>query len=376
MEAKKNFKNRIWKSGRFDVAADNVLLKKITDDLGENAGPMKPWDGWSYNYEKVQTMQRAIIPWLGWGRVRIEENQKSPPGNLIASPTYIEDMIEYIKVLDHLGIGDRLDYMCSMPDALAADLHSMIDTLLMTAFYERSPDSPPKTRILEVGGGYGRLFETMRYLTDWDMEYILVDAVPTSLVFAYQYLKTHYPELKIGLSYAGDRYAPGQWDVYVMPSWHIDQLKDSTFDIAINISSFQEMNQYHVDAYLKLFDDQLRPGGLVYLCNSRDYRFDGEYNYPGTWRSLYMDRPARAWTRLHPTEIFEKTDHDARGSHRAHLAAHMAALRLAEIYNQKIIEKRANLRAVIPLTPLKCILRCPGPDDPKIKRLSDQRDRK
>jgi hypothetical protein len=250
--------------------------------------------------------------------------------------------------------------MLKQPDCLAADLQSTLDAVLITAFHKNPQGKPIK--VIEVGGGYGRLFETLSYVAELEIEYLLIDAVPLSLMFAYLYLKRHYPELKIGTPYTGDQYEPGKWDVFVMPSWHIGELRNDYFDLGINIDSFQEMNQFHVDTFVKLFDDVVRSEGTIYLSNSRDYRFAGTYNYPATWECKYMHRSPRSWTRHHPTEIFAKTTRDCSAQYRVHQEAYKADLLLAEILNRDIIATH-NLRPVVPQAKINCTLRWPGPGD-------------
>jgi len=67
------------------------------------------------------------------------------------------------------------------------------------------------------------------------------------------------------------------------------------------------MNQYHVDYYMKMFDELLKPStGIVYISNEKDYIFQGDWNYPDTWKRLIKTRTPRSWTRNSPTEIFIK----------------------------------------------------------------------
>src|SRR5262249_49161580 len=129
----------------------------------------------------------------------------------------------------------------------------------------------------------------------------------------------------------------------------------------INIDSFQEMNQYHVDTFVRLFHDVVRIGGLIYLSNSRDYRFTGKFSYPKEWKCLYMRRSPRSWTRHHPTEIFERTNDDASRAHQMQEAGYMADLTLAEALNPDVVKLHANLRAVVPVTPVECTVRWTNP---------------
>jgi hypothetical protein len=87
-------------------------------------------------------------------------------------------------------------------------------------------------------------------------------------------------------------------------------------DIGINIESFQEMSQPLVDHYIGLLDQYVERGGFVYLMNSRDYKFRGEYRYPAHWDCWFRHRTLRSWTLDHPTEIFHKRARAAGEVHR------------------------------------------------------------
>ncbi len=142
------------------------------------------------------------------------------------------------------------------------------------------------------------------------VHYVMIDAVPGSLMYSYLYLKAQFPELSIGSYYAGDEYN-SDYDCYIIPSWRTDILKVKNFDLLINIESMQEMRQDQVDFYINLFDKLGSDNSIIYLSNARDYVFVGDWNIPDDWKTLYLNNTPRSWSANHPTHILVK---DSNGS--------------------------------------------------------------
>jgi tetratricopeptide (TPR) repeat protein len=115
--------------------------------------------------------------------------------------------------------------------------------------------------------------------------------------------------LRIGFYYEEDALDLELFDCYIMPAWHFDPSPHTgSFDCSINVQSMQEMNQYHIDYYLSLFNTILKEGGgIAYLSNEKDYIFQGEWTYPKNWKLLLKTRTPRSWTRNSPTEVFLKS---------------------------------------------------------------------
>lgn len=166
----------------------------------------------------------------------------------------------------------------------------------------------------------------------------MLDAVPGSLLFSYLYLRHQFPQKKIGYYYNGDPLDLEAYDLYICPSWHFERLNTYRYDIAINISSFQEMGQQHVDFYLSLFDACLQDKGLVFLCNSRNYVFQGAWNYPAHWNKLYMYNTPAAWTNVYPVELFEVdvSGKNHRSKNEFYDSGYFFATNSLRAYNEKV----------------------------------------
>lgn len=169
---------------------------------------------------------------------------------------------------------------------------------------------PDGARLLEIGGGFGRLPEFLHRSGMGDFRYINIDAVPASLVRCLQYLRRHCPDRRchlvlddrLSLQALQQRY---HW--LIIPAWRAPALlQHSQHDCGINIESFQEMDQHQVDSYLALLDRLIRSDGCLYLMNSRKHLFRGEYRYPENWECLLRQASLRGWSADHPIEIFRK----------------------------------------------------------------------
>ena len=299
---------------RFDVFGDKKLFYSIVKDMIEHGGDLMPSEHWKLcnwhkdldnkadgyteelferNYSQLKMM---LDPWVGVSGMK--------PIDSVSVSKY-----EYfLKQIDKLGLlpDDILPYGESN-GWLETDLGTIMDINLIFAFAEISHSD--RILVCEVGGGYGRLAEIMLNGICDSMHYVLVDAVPGSLMYAYLYLKNQLPDLKIGAFFVDDKY-DDSYDCYILPAWHSNLLEDSVFDVCINIESMQEMEQFHVDYYIDLFDRISVEYGLIYLSNARDYVFKGSWSFPEHWETLFLGNTPRSWSANHPTHILQKKNKD------------------------------------------------------------------
>ena len=316
-------------SSRFDVAGNRPCFYAIVRDMRDNGGELVPSDHWNWNlgeggkahsrytdelYEKNYSQLKTMLdPWVGVvGMQDITEESVAKYEGFLRP-------IDNLKLLpaDILAHG-RLNGWKE------TDLGSVLDINLISTFSEGA--SKDRFFVCEVGGGYGRLAEVFFEQFSNKVHYVMIDAVPGSLMYAYYYLKSQFPDLNIGSFFAGDDYNEN-YDCYILPSWHASILPDEVFDVCVNIESMQEMQQHHVDFYLKLFDRLTKNCGTVYLSNARDYIFKGGWNIPLHWETIYMNNTPRSWSADHPTHILRKTRKD----HSLERCAHESA------YNSQVV---------------------------------------
>jgi putative sugar O-methyltransferase len=285
-------------SNPFDIPADEAMLADIVADASANGGDLVPNAHWTLDREQVMSLQDLLDPLVGViGMQPVDANA-------------VACFEKFLRGIDHLGLcgGDLLAQGRSC-GWCKTDLGTLMDLNLTTA-YLPTP-GPERLNVIEVGGGYGRLAEAFLRIRPHAAHYLMVDAVPASLMYAYLYLRREFPGRRIGSFYAGDSYDP-DFDCYVMPAWHTPNLAGGQFDLAVNIESMQEMDRHHIEYYLGLFDRVTVPAGTIYISNARDYYYKGDWPFPDRWEVLFLHNTPRSWTRNHPTIAIRKGTADFR----------------------------------------------------------------
>ena len=303
-----------------DLQADRATYQLILEDMVRNGGPLVPDPNWlrtedtskaPENYDRGAALEFALSEEHYRTKVASMRNlmRAWTGGAQRPSPRTISKYCQFLKHCDLLdlwaaNIGGAASDAIALSDP---DLGTLMDLNLLYAFVP-SPSSD-KSTVLEVGGGYGRLAEAMFNVFGRSVQYVLVDAVPASLYYAPKYLCTAVPDARVGSYYdsEGEGFEIGRYDIAIVPAWHFERLNTLRYDICVNIESMQEMNQNHVDYYLKLFDAVATENAAIYLSNAHGYYFRGSFNYPPSWQRLFCGNTPRSWSADHPTEIFRKT---------------------------------------------------------------------
>jgi hypothetical protein len=315
----------IRKQRAANIAANREEFRRIFDDMCKSAGPFTPTPTWLLckhpseidSTDLTEILDRAgsdevfqqefadldqrMNGWVGDRNAQQIDDKSALP--------LVESYAAFLNGRDPLGLWRANVEESHGPESLkVADLGSMMDlTFLYT--YAFDPDRKITT-ILEVGGGYGRLAEAAFNTFGNSIRYVLVDSVPVSLYYSKKYLESVCPGIRVGSYYDGDSFDMNAFDCYVIPAWYFDELNKEKYDVCINIESFQEMSQQHIDHYLQLFDRISVDGAVIYLDNARDYIFRGNWNFPKHWQKLFCSNTPRSWSPDHPAEIFVKSTGD------------------------------------------------------------------
>jgi SAM-dependent methyltransferase len=293
-----------WDKERFAVPPNPRLLDELTASMREQGkkADLGPWSRLSDQLTSG-SMEAILDPWCGiLGQLPLSEPDKI--AEYSGDRGLLDEYDRFLRSIDHSGCLDGIT-LADLRERgwRLLDLGSLIDFLLLSAFLDFGAR---RTRVLEVGGGFGRLAEFLSLIGGAEFQYVNVDVAPVSLMYCHEYLRTRFPEKRVVL------FSPDQprsdFDFLVVPSWHADALPKETFDLAVNIESMQEMNQSLVDYYLAYLDERTQPGSFIYLVNSREWLFKGTWNFPASWEILYRHRTVRSWTADHPAEIFRKAE--------------------------------------------------------------------
>lgn len=143
-----------------------------------------------------------------------------------------------------------------------------------------------KPRILEIGGGLGRMAYLLKAYFRDRATYYVVD-LPEGLMIQEWYLRNCLPDDSSAYKASKTRCAflDGGFNfinAYVLES------QDFHFDVAINIDSMQEMNTTAITAYLKFIERNISEKGVFYFQNhyghaSSSVAEPSEYPLDGHW---------------------------------------------------------------------------------------------
>jgi len=300
-----------WSDARFEVPANPELLAQLTQDMERRGGALKPAPGWMLPENLVQgSLEDMLDPICGAaGQVALARLLDSGAAKS-SFEAYSEKILlpyfeRYVRAIDHAGMLKDVT-LRDLADAnwRVFDLESLMDFLQLGAFFDLSD---PRQTILEIGGGFGRLIEFISLSTASTFRYINVDAVPVSMMYCHQYLTARFPHKRVRIFNPDTDSGTGDCDFLIIPAWHLEAARLDAVDLAINIESMQEMKQDLVDFYIRFIDRTVREDGLIFLINSREHEFVGNWEFPDSWQCLLRNRTARSWSIDHPTEIFRKT---------------------------------------------------------------------
>ena len=147
-------------------------------------------------------------------------------------------------------------------------------------------NSTSKSRVLEIGAGYGRLGEVFHQLSD--VQYIIVDIMPSIFVSRF-YLERRHPKSKIldfrdiaKIGRLPDNFE--EYDFIFLTPNQLKYLPDESVDMVININSFMEMSWTAVDSYFSEIDRL--SNGFLYTkqwfrnLNKKGVELFSKRNYP------------------------------------------------------------------------------------------------
>ena len=325
-----------------ELEADLAEYQVLLDDMIRNGGLLTPDPNWlitedtsqhpdSYDKQEAVAFAQSQEHYLG----RVSEMKKLMTAWVgraeIPTRATVSDYHRFLRDGDPLGLWPpnmEAEAASNPIRIFRQDLGSLMDLNLIYAYSFSAQRK--KTRLLEIGGGYGRLAEAAFNVFGSSVQYVIVDSVPASLYYARKYLSFACPKARVGSYYdTGADFELNDYDIAIVPSWHFESINSQPFDICVNIESMQEMNQYHVDYYLNLIDSVASEGATLYFSNAHDYYFRGSFNYPKHWEKRFCSNTPRSWTPDHPTEIFRKSDRDCSLTHQMLDSIHRYRVSLA-----------------------------------------------
>ena len=139
--------------------------------------------------------------------------------------------------------------------------------LLQIDMIKKNTDFNKIENIVEIGSGIGLLTSCFLKLNS-NLKYLIID-IPPSLFFSEYYLKNigfkvfGYKDLKDQKMSLKEIFK--KYQVCILPPWRLDLIGDNSFDLFINVRSFQEMEKEQSINYIKIFKKCCKN---IYLNNS------------------------------------------------------------------------------------------------------------
>ena len=124
-------------------------------------------------------------------------------------------------------------------------------------------DSLAKFRVLDIGAGYGRLGRNLARVFP-EMKIGCIDAIPLSTAISEYYL--------------GEEIERGQIKVYSLSQ--LDELANSSFDLAVNIHSFSEMSLSSVEDWIGFLKKAKVPRVFI-VPNPKELRLNSGEDFRG-----------------------------------------------------------------------------------------------
>jgi SAM-dependent methyltransferase len=122
-----------------------------------------------------------------------------------------------------------------------------------------------KLRIVDFGGGYGRLSIPFIHHMKGNVTYFSVEYVPISLLIAPQFVTQAVDAKTTGWYEDVEKYE--DYDFVSLPSWKVSNIKDSTINVFVTIHSFQEMTDEAVKFYVSEINRMAAPKAIFYSVN-------------------------------------------------------------------------------------------------------------
>jgi len=123
------------------------------------------------------------------------------------------------------------------------------------------------SRVLEIGAGSG--LDTCTFVAEFGLKSLIID-LPEVLTLSSALIMTLFPNKRICLPNEIDEHTPlEEYDFVLLLPNQIGIAKSLICDLAINTSSFMEMEINEVRRYFRLISKQLRDGSY-FFCRNRD----------------------------------------------------------------------------------------------------------
>lgn len=190
------------------------------------------------------------------------------------------------RVLGELSLLEGYNKFCKKNDFIPHGFNSMKSYYLASYVNKQMVGEVNNKNILEIGAGLGNFASILMDMNNVN-QYVIVD-LPEMIQNSSISIHALYPDLPLYFIYPGSeiKHDPNKKAVYFCVPEMLDKINSNTFDSAINIDSFQEMNEGQVNTYLEFVQRVVKHDGIFTNLNRRKFleveNFDNNpllYNY-------------------------------------------------------------------------------------------------
>jgi len=219
----------------------------------------------------------------------------------------------YFRILrqrDSLGLLDKVSATCPvlpgfgyMIDGCRVSLDLLLSIDEFYSLLEAMPNLATDAMLVaEIGAGWGRLGYLLKKVNPL-ITYIVFD-LPEILLISSSYLPRLLPDVSYGSYEHGrqlrtlDHDALTTRGMWFFGAQDFAKVKDNTFDIVVNIASFQEMTKSQVNTYIGMIDKKTRKEGCLYVKQLWSGKVQGHklteidgytsYEFPASWQKVFL----------------------------------------------------------------------------------------
>ncbi len=192
-------------------------------------------------------------------------------GNLLGYPAYRI-------TLQRMGLWQQYLDLCNQlnvsPDSLSTAKPFYISSIV-SGLLPKTVSTGRGLRVLEIGGGTGNLAVILKKRLPI-AQYVIVD-LPEMLLYSSIAIRHFCPDAHVEFARSSGTIRSSD-GFHFVPAELIDSVPAASFDICINIDSFQEMTREQVTTYIGFVQRVARQGGMFLNVNRRKQVADYDNN--------------------------------------------------------------------------------------------------
>ena len=242
-----------------------ILYQKYYENEGSiDVQASSHWREYSRKFEIQLGTDDVITTMVGYGFGDLQVRSVPYKAlSLLAALIQLTSLPHRLDLIFTIPVAWRLSHRMGL--SFTQDAFRQLCTLALIKRNMSSLQRKKRLRIVMIGDGYGFLASLFKE-TYPNSTIVLVDLGKVLLFQAYYCQRAHPSGLhKSVLEGCGDNL--GECDFIYCPAEYLDEMSRLSYDLAINISSMQEMTMQSVAEYFRFLREHMETDGLFYCCN-------------------------------------------------------------------------------------------------------------